>query len=156
MAYLDVTAFRALTLAPASYVDAIEVAHAGWLLGRLTHWSDRIDARLRKRYAVPFAASPLTPPIITGWLEALVTFELYAKRGVDATDSQIVEMRQRFDATLAELKEAADSRDGLLELPLRSDNPTSAVTKAGPQGYSEASPYDWISNQLQDIADQGT
>ena len=152
-AYLTAAEFKTLTLAPASYVDAEEAAEAGWILARLTHWSDRIDAQLRKRYAVPFV-TPF-PPILTGWLEALVTFELYLKRGVDATDAQIQEMRARFDATKAEVLQAADAEGGLFELPLKATDPTGAVTKGAPQAYSEQSPYTWTQAQIDAAGAEG-
>jgi len=141
--YLDVAAFRAATLAPASYVDHVELVEPGWLLGRLTYWSAWINSRLAKRYAVPFAVPPATPETVVGWLERLVTWELYLKRGIDATDEQVARIEARHDVAKAEVAEAAESRDGLFELPLRRDSNATGVSRGGPLGYSEVSPYTW-------------
>ncbi len=48
------------------------------------------------------------------------------------------------------MKEAADSAEGLFELPLRADLETSGVSKGGPLGYTEASPYRWTDRQADD------
>lgn len=113
-----------------------------------TSW---INARLAKRYAVPFdQAAP--PDIVLDWLTRLITADAYARRGFNPTSSQdadaIIAARDR---ALDEIKEAADSKDGLFELPLRDDDASSsAIAKAGPLGYSEASPYTWADLQAQD------
>jgi hypothetical protein len=62
-----------------------------------------------------------------------------------------------LDKVETELKEAADSKDGLLELPSRNtDVLGSAVNIAGPLGYSEQSPYTWTDRQREHIANGGT
>ena len=63
------------------------------------------------------------------------------KRGVDPSDQQFSEIRE--DATKAEkeIEEAANSHDGLFDLPLLDSEKTSGISKGGPRVYSEASPY---------------
>lgn len=147
MAYLDLTSFKGLTLMPAEFVDAIESVTAGWIDAQLAYWSSQIDSRLAKRYAVPFSTP--VPLAVTGWLARIVTVRCFLKRGVDPTDQQFEEIKADATSALAEIKEAADSADGLFDLPLRADTNASAISRANPRGYSEQSPY--VSNDRQGI-----
>jgi len=144
-AYLTVAELKGATLAPASYVDAIEAEEPGWTLGRLTTWSAWIDARLRKRYAAPFATP--YPVTVTGWLAAIVTWEIYLKRGVNALDQQATDIRELATAAKAEVLEAANAVGGLFDLPLRANTTATGIALGEPLGYSEASPYTWTSEQ---------
>lgn len=143
--YLDLAAFRERTLAPPGLVDDAEDAHEGWIDGQLSSWSRKIDARLRKRYAAPFAAP--VPETVLEWLTQIVTVRVYLKRGVDPNDQQFEEIRQDAKDALAEIAEAANSETGLFDLPLLDAADGSAVSKGGPYGYSEASPYVWTDLQ---------
>src|SRR5262245_11464718 len=118
-AYLDVSAFKAATVIPAAYVDAVDTAETGWTLNKLTFISGWLDARLAKRYATPFTAP--FPFAIRDWLERIVTWSILLKRGADATDVETSEIKERATTAIAEVKEAADSEKGLFELPLRDD-----------------------------------
>lgn len=139
MAYLTLAAFKLLSVIPPEYLDDIETDQAGWTDAQLGRWSDWIDSRLAKRYAAPFGTP--YPGAVTGWLNDLVTFEAYLKRGIDPTDKQTSEIVRRRDTAMAEIKEAADAKDGLFDLPLRADTTASGISKGSPLGYSEASPY---------------
>ena len=124
---------------PATDIDAIENVHSGWVAQQLSSWSQWIDSRLRKRYAAPFA-SPY-PEAVLSWLARIVTLRCYLRRGVDPTDQQFAEIKADADTAVAEIKEAADSNEGLFDLPLLDAVDVSAIVKAGPRVYSEASPY---------------
>lgn len=154
MAYLTNAQFKLLTIAPAVYVDQIEALEAGWTQAQLDHWSIWIDSRLKKRYAAPFdTASP--PTVVRGWLARIVTEELYLKRGVDATDEQFVRVTERAKDARDEVKEAAESKEGLFELPLRQDAPgATGVTKGAPLAYTEVSPYTWSRLQREAAIDE--
>ena len=53
------------------------------------------------------------------------------------------------DTAKDEIKEAADSVDGLFDLPLiMAGAATSAITSGGPMGSSSASPYRWTDDQF--------
>ena len=91
------------------------------------------------------AATPV-PEAVLGWLVALVTIDLYRKRGVNPQDPTIQMVQDDATRALAELKEAADSDIGLFDLP-QSDDLNSAVDTGGPLGYSEASPYKWADKE---------
>lgn len=144
-AYLDVPGFTARTIMPAEDVTYLETNYAGWLLSRLTIGTSVINARLQKRYAVPFA-SPV-PEIVLGWLTAMVTPKAYQKRGWNPSDAQSKDVLDDLKEALDQLKEAADSEVGLFELPVLETNLASNVSKGGPLGYSETSPYVWTDLQ---------
>ncbi len=145
MPYLDLTSFKALTIMPADHADAIQLVAPGWIDSQLVYWSGWIDSRLRKRYAAPFE-SPY-PEAVTGWLARLVTVRAYLKRGVDPNDPQFEEIRADAERAMTEIKEAADGDVGLFDLPLRADTTAAGISKGGPLGYSEASPYVWTDEQ---------
>lgn len=144
MAYLTLATYKNLTVLASVYLDEVEVAHPGWILEQLTYWSAVIDARLRKRYAAPFTA-PNIPVAVTGWLARLVDIRVLLKRGVDATDAQFTEVSRSATDAMAEMKEAADSVEGLYDLPLASG--ATAIRAQRPRHYSEASPYKWSREQ---------
>jgi hypothetical protein len=151
MAYLTLATYKNLTLAPTSYVDQAEVQHPGWVLAQLEFWSSWIDSRLKKRYAAPFAAPPNTPPVILGWLVRVLDAELYLKIGINPRDEQAATtVQERAAEAKAEVKEAADSKEGLFELPLRADLPEATdITRGGPLGYTEQDPYTWTEVQVE-------
>ncbi len=159
MAYLTKTTFAALTVMPSVDVDALEVVAPGWIDAQLDYWSGWIDSRLAKRYAVPFSSPP--PDAVKGWLARIVTLRAYMKRGIDPNDAQFSEIKADADAAGVELKEAADSGEGLFDLPLREDTASSGIARGGPLVYSEASPYVSFDDQLtvgvaEDRARRGT
>jgi hypothetical protein len=151
--YLTTVEFKALTIAPAAMVDTIEVQSPGWTQAQLDYWSAWIDSRLRKRCEVPFSTP--YPVAVTGWLQRIVTRNVYLRRGVNATDEQWVEVQRDHTDAKAEIGEAADGKEGLYELPLRADTTATAVSKGGPLSYSEVSPYTWSPLQRDAAEDEG-
>lgn len=144
-AYLDLAGFKSLTVMPSGDVDAIEAAAPGWILANLTSFSERIDARLRKRYAVPFGAP--YPEIVKSWLTRLVTLRAYLRRGVDPADPQFSAIKEDALEAEKELLEAANSETGLFDLPLLATSSTSAIARGAPLGYAESDPYAWTDVQ---------
>lgn len=138
--YLDVAGFGLRSIMPSEMIQRLESKSPGWLLQRLNSKSAWINAKLWKRYAVPFA-SP-APEIVLDWLAALVTPECYAKIGFNPSSEQdkssIIEPA---DTARDEIDEAADAQNGKFELPLRSDSNAPGISRGGPMVYSEASPY---------------
>lgn len=139
MAYLDKDAFADRTIMPSEYVEALDTVAPGWVDLQLEEWSAWIDSRLRKRYAVPFQEP--YPAAVTAWLTRLVTVRCFLKRGVDATDEQYVTIEQDAKEARDEILEAANGDGGLFDLPLRGNTTATGVSKGGPLGYSERSPY---------------
>ena len=153
-AYLAVASFRVRTVMPGEDVDALEVAYPGFLDAKLVEWSSWLNGRLGKRYGVPFTAP--VPEIVLSWLTRLVTLDAYLRRGFDPSSKQDAEIVKAAENARAEVKEAADSKDGLWDLPLREDAPgQSGIARGGPLGYSEASPYTWTDRQSEAVRDGG-
>jgi hypothetical protein len=68
--------------------------------------------------------------------------------------------RGQYEVAISELKEAANSRDGLFELPLRADVDSTGIAKGYPKSYTENSPFVWKRVQVcagrqQDIYGKG-
>ena len=143
--YLTTAEFKTRTIADGTLVDAIEDVDAGWTLIQLEEASAWIDSRLRKRYAAPFSTP--YPVQVLSWLTRLVTVRCYLKRGVDATDEQFLSVQQDAADAKAEILDASNGDAGLFDLPLRSDTTATGISKGGPFGYSEQSPYVWASMQ---------
>lgn len=136
MAYLNSTEYTNLSVLPASYIAGVPT---DWLTAQLEYWSGMIDARLRKRYACPFA-TPVSH-VVRGWLARLLDPVVHRKVGVDATDAQYSDVAQSAADAMAEIREAADAKDGLYDLPLRSNTADTGITRSPTLAYSELSPY---------------
>ncbi len=149
MTYLSYDEFRDQTVMPSTFVDELELDEEGWVEKQLESWSRWIDARLRKQYTVPLAETPNAPESVKEWLARIVTMRCYIKRGIDPNDLQIVEIRDDSIAAKAEVLEAANSENGWFDLPTLESADPSAISKGGPFGYSEASPYVWMDEQAQ-------
>jgi len=146
--YMSVADFRLRTVMPQGDVDLLEIQEPDFLQTMLNEQSAYLDARLRKRYQVPFTVAPI-PVIVFAWLTALVTPLAYAKRGWNPTAEQDrASILDAVDTAKEEIKEAANSVDGLFDLPLViAGMASSAITSGGPLGSSSASPYQWTDRQ---------
>lgn len=155
--YLSLERFTELTVMPSPDVAQLEALEGGWIQRRLDRHGARIEARLGKRYAVPFGGAPSSdgvrtnvPLVLEDWLTALVTLDAYAKRGFNPSSEMdkaaIVDPAARAEK---EITEAADSEKGLFELPLVSTTTAEGVTRGGPLGYTETSPYVSTDQQLE-------
>ena len=144
--YLTVEQFTQRTVAPGAAVSEVEGQYPGWLQIQINSLASLINARLAKRYAVPFdAGSP--PEQILNWLTRLVTVQLYFKRGFDPTDAQSAALIADRDAVYAEIKEAADAQNGLWELPLRADSPQGSAVRSPILFSADPSPFERIDRQ---------
>ena len=124
-------------------LEQIEANAPGWIDGQLSAESAMIDARLRKRYIVPFDLP--APQAVQLWLVHVVTMSCALRRGIDATDEQFQEIKARADAAKADILEAANSSTGLFDLPLATGK--TAISSPTPLGKSDASPYVWTDRQ---------
>jgi hypothetical protein len=133
-------------------IDFLEVRYPGITLRTATKVSGNFDGRLAKRYGVPFVA-----PFDDGLVDAVageVSCRLLYKRGVNPESPQAVRADKAHETAEAWVKEAANSKDGLIELVRTQSNPRgeTSISKGGPLGYSETSPYAWIDVQADRLA----
>jgi len=142
VSYLDLAEYKKYSVLPAVDISDVETIQAGWVDRKLRAISRSIDARLRKRYAVPFSYP--YPDAICDWVARIMDPQLLKKRGVDATDEQFISIAEDAKAALEEIKEAANAEEGLFDLPVDDTADGSAITKGGPLAYSETSPYVWL------------
>jgi len=150
MPYLTLDRYKILALIPGGYVDEVEQASPGFTAAAIDVTSQWLDTQLRKRYAAPF--QPPIPGIIEQWVTRIITPDLLAKRGVNATDEQFAYIVGRAESAEKEIQAAANSETGLYDLPLRADvTKGSGIVHGGPHGYSEQSPYVYQDVQV-DIA----
>jgi hypothetical protein len=140
VAYLDLDLFKARTIMPSAHVDELETVAPGWFASQFEQFSRWIDSRLRKRYAVPFAEDAV-PETVRSWLARIVTMRAYLRRGIDPSDAQFEVIRQDHQDALDEVKEAADSHEGLFDLPLLDTADATAISKPATRAYSEQSPF---------------
>ncbi|MDB4996652.1 MAG: uncharacterized protein JWM74_4084 [Myxococcaceae bacterium] len=147
-AYVDIAYVKLVGSMPAADIDAVEALYSGTFAGLAEAVSRLFDGRLMKRYDVPFVAP--FPEALKLNVAYVVVAQLWKKRGFNpgSVQDDLIE-KDRLEA-LAWLKEAADSKDGLVELPLRADKTATAVSAGGPMGYSETSPYSWTDIQKRD------
>jgi phage gp36-like protein len=139
MPTLVLATYRARAGFPGSWIDRVEADSAGWVDTLLEDIAAQIHARLAKRYDVPFADP--TPRCVLRWQAAIADPIVLRKRGIDQTDEQYADFVKLSDTAWKEIEEAANGNTGLFDLPARADTTASGITKGGPLGYSEASPY---------------
>lgn len=154
MSYLDLAEYKKYSILPSVDIDDVETIQAGWIDRKLRAASNHVDSRLRKRYTVPFS-SPY-PDAVCDWVARLVDPLVLKKRGVDATDEQFISIAEDAASAKEDIKEAANAEDGLFDLPIADTADASAITKGGPLGYSETSPYVWMDLQEETGRDEDT
>lgn len=147
--YVTAEEFNRLSLMPREDIESLFATDQNWLVEQIASVSRLIDGRLSKRYASPFAQP--YPEILKNWVVRIVTPRVYLRRGVSPSDEQFTVIKEDGDAAWLEVKEAADSKDGLFELPAKETDSTNGVTRGGPLGYAEASPYTWTDVQAESI-----
>lgn len=151
-AYVDMDFVKLVGSMPASDIDAVELIYPGTFAAIAESVSRQFDARLAKRYAVPYAADKV-PEVVRWNVTQVVVAALWQKRGYNPGSAQDEIIRTNKAEALEWLKEAADSEKGLVELLVK-DTSTEAVTKTAPLAYSEQSPYVWTDLQREDGRDE--
>ncbi len=111
-----------------------------------------IYGRLRKRYVTPMDPEP---EALKRWIARIGTPEVYRARGVLPNDPTIAFMDEDRTRAYDEIKEAADSKDGLFDLPLLDSADGTGISKGGPLGYSEPGPYEWTDHQAEEVRQRG-
>jgi len=142
VSYLNLEEYKSYSVLPEVDIDDVEAIQPGWIGRKLQATSRAIDARLRKRYSVPFRLP--YPDTVRDWTARLVDPLVLKKRGIDATDEQFLSIDADAAAARDEIREAADGAEGLFDLPALDTADASAISKGAPLGYSETSPYVWM------------
>ena len=143
------------SLSPFSEEQAAELAlkrGSGHLMSLSTALSAGIDSRLAKRKDVPFREP--YPMKVKLWLADLLTPRAYRSLGVRPTDEQQADIVEAAKAANDEIKEAADTVNGLLVLPIQ--DPVTSINNMGADeqptlAYSEQSPFTSKHLQLQAV-----
>lgn len=146
---LDVAGFRLATIMPQDDVTQLEASEPGFLQKRLDmNWS-WIRDRLKKRYDVA-AIEANGNDTVKRWLVHMTTKDGYDKRGWNpSSESDRSAILDPYTEAKAEVKEAADSKDGLFELPVTADATGTGVSRGGPLAITETSPYAWMDRQAE-------
>jgi hypothetical protein len=87
-----------------------------------------------------YVAGTPVPRTVLRWQVAFAEWSALLKRGRSPQTPELSDLKEIYDRSIAELKEAADSKDALFDLPASEDT-ASAITTAAPLFYSETSPY---------------
>lgn len=129
--YLTFAEYRAESHVKDGLIALVPQAKVEVWLGKQ---SALIRDRLTKRYAVNFDDPGPVPATITKWLVWLVDYHVVDWTGGNPEGGEIDLRKRLFDQADAEIKEAAESEKGLIELPLRNTDPlgASAINKGGP------------------------
>lgn len=131
--YLTLAAYKSITTINGSIVDVC--AAKGKDVQRwLDLESGHIRARLVKRYAVDFDDPGPVPDQIIKWLILLVDIPVWKCAGGNPEGREDGWAKADQEQVEAELKEAADSEEGLFELPLRNTDALgkTAINKGAP------------------------
>lgn len=149
--YTSIDDVKQLGSMPAEDIDELEALYPDITDRTATAVSGLFDARLRKRYAVPFRTP--YPTSLQMAVAAWVAYRLWLKRGFNPSTAHGSAIERDYEDAKEWLREAADSQNGLVELPLREEElGPGAVSAGGPLGYSEASPYDWTDRQIEQVS----
>lgn len=147
--YLALSDFILRTPMPPGDVNIVEANAPGKVEAMIYGRQKWIDARLAKRYATPFnQGGRAVPEIVLMWLTAIVTPDVFRARGASpGQDDQLQRLDALADAARAEVLEAANSQEGLFDLPTDDSQTGTAITQGSPMAHSEASPYVWQDRQ---------
>lgn len=149
-AYVDLAYVKAIGSMPAADIDLVESLYPTTFDTLALAISRLFDARLGKRYGAPWDAGDV-PEVVKLHVAHVVVYFLWKKRGFNPGSAQDELVVADKDAAEAWLKEAADSKDGLIELPLKESTPkVEGVSRGGPLSYTETSPYVWTDRQVED------
>jgi hypothetical protein len=139
MGAITIQELKSLTNLAKGTVEVFESEDSEWLQATIDSETARVYAKLRKRYAVPFIAP--VPTIVREWVAAYVDHRMLVKIGVSVGDVVIEAVKARVDATALAITDAAESVEGLTELPLNADAGASGVISPATFFYSETSPF---------------
>lgn len=142
-AYADSAGIKLVGILPPGDVDDLDVQRPGVVAAVCERVTRLIDARLAKRYKTPFDPVPIA---VRDCAEQLATVRLYRIRGAQPGTEIEQSIKDTQEAAEAWLKEAADSKDGLIDLPFRDNDSVdaSAIDRGGPMCESDLDAYSWM------------
>lgn len=144
-AYFDVEYLRTMGSVPGAVLAEFEEANPGRLAKMIEAISRLMDSYLFKRYATPFAEP--VPEAVKFHGTQILSHQLRITIGFDPGSRQDEEIVNARVAAFAWLEAAANSRDGLVELPKREPVPGNpdapGVARRKARAFSYLSPIDW-------------
>ena len=96
-----------------------------------------------------YRADTPVPEVILSWLTRVVGIDVWMKRGANPQDPGIQMYQEEKLRCLKRLEDAANGKDGLLDIPQNEDS-DSSVTTGGVLSASQASPYVWTDIEERD------
>ena len=146
--YLTLELYRDLTVLDEVRIDALYQRRPTFFARNFEMVSRQLEDRLRHKYNVPFPENHST---IQGWIVALVDPVAAIKVGLTPTDELFGMVRERAATAETQITDASNPQSANWNLPLKGSEDASAISKGGPFGYAEASPYDCIDVQWEAV-----
>lgn len=144
--YADIDYVKLVGLMLPEEVDSVEARFPGFTAASAESVSRVLDSMLAKRYPAPFVEP--YPEVLRYQAAQLLVQRIWRRNGDSPTNqSKTDDINEAAAAAMAWARDAANSKDGLVELPLRGDTSVSGVALGGPMSYSEKSPYTWTDVQ---------
>ena len=117
----------------------LEAKRPGHLMALAEALSAGVDARLRKNFVTPFTKP--YPLKVKMWVADLLTPRAYLSLGVKPSDDEQVSIIEAGKLANAEIKEAADAKENLFQLPNFQGSSDSIGEEPPTLAYSEQSPF---------------
>ena len=145
MAYFDLEYLRNMGSVPGAELDAFETANTGRLELLIEAVCRLMDSYLFKRYATPFV-DPV-PEVVKFRVTQILSHQLRVIIGFDPGSQQDEQIINARTEAFEWLKDAVNSKDGLVELPLREPadgkTDTAGVARRKARAFSYDRPIDW-------------
>ena len=144
-AYVDLDYMKAMGSIPSSLLDELEANEPDTFSSMSEAVSRLVDSKLLKRYATPFEEP--VPESIKLAVAQILSLQIRIRIGFDPgsmQDEQIVKAR---DDAMTWLEQAANAKDGLVELPLREPDEgqkdATGVARRKSRAFSYRNAMDW-------------
>jgi hypothetical protein len=133
------SAFVALSPFNEDQAAELEAKRPGHLMALAEALSAGVDSRLKKNFGVPFVKP--YPLKVKMWVADLLTPRAFRSLGIRPTDEQQQDITDAAKLANDEIKEAADAKDNLFELPSFQGGAASLQENDATLCYSEQSPF---------------
>lgn len=143
--YFDYDYLSTMGSVPGPILAEFDESNPGRLVKMIEAISRLMDSYLFKRYATPFV-DPV-PEVVKFHGTQILSHQLRVAIGFDPGSQQDEQIIAARTAAFAWLEQAANARDGLVELPKREPDPgkldASGVTRRKARGFSHTSAMGW-------------